>query len=70
MKSWNSLNPQQKFKRFKNSLWLLVLAIIVVFVKLDFWLALGISVVLLFFAYLNYKKLKQKADYFDNSKNV
>lgn len=60
MKSWYALNPKEKLKRFKNSMWLLIVAIIVVFVKLDFTLALSISVILVLLAYLNYRHLIKK----------
>ena len=44
---WYSLNPEEKFQRYKHSLWLLILAIIVLFIKFDLIIALGYSLVLI-----------------------
>lgn len=57
---WFSLNPSQKLKRYKKSIWILILAIIILFIKLDFMIALGISALLIFFSYIEYKHLKSK----------
>lgn len=58
---WFSLNPTQKLKRYKKCIWILILAIIILFIKFDFMVALGISILLIFFSYMEYKHLKSKA---------
>jgi len=58
---WYSLNPEEKFQRYKHSLWLLILAIIVLFIKFDLMIALGYSLVLIIFSYLGYKHFQREA---------
>ncbi|NJE45509.1 hypothetical protein [Massilimicrobiota sp. SW1139] len=58
---WYSLNPEEKFQRYKHSLWLLILAIIVLFIKFDLMIALGYSLVLIIFSYLGYKHFQSEA---------
>lgn len=58
---WTSLNPTEKLHRFQHSLWLLGLAILVLFLKLEILQACLISGLLLLGAYDEYKRLKRKA---------
>lgn len=58
---WYFLNPEEKFQRYKHSLWLLILAIIVLFIKFDLMIALGYSLVLIIFSYLGYKHFQREA---------
>lgn len=67
---WYSLNPKQKFKRYKNMLWLMFLAIIVVYIKLPFIIASFISLFFLVSSYYQYKSLKIKAARFDEKSNM
>ena len=57
---WYSLNPEEKFQRYKHSLWLLILAIIVLFIKFDLIIALGYSLVLIIFHILVINIFKEK----------
>lgn len=62
---WYSLNPKQRLRRFRNLRWLMFLAIILIYVKLEFKVALGISLVLIIISCLEYKHLKREAEKFD-----
>ena len=59
---WHVLNPKEKFQRFKHSLWLLIVAIIVLFIKFHFMIALSCSLILLIFAYFTYHQLQREAN--------
>lgn len=62
---WWSLDPKQKLRRFRNLIWLMFLAVILTYVKLEFMLASGISLFLIILSYIEYKHLKREADKFD-----
>lgn len=58
---WTQLNPLERLDRYIHTLWLLVLAVMVLFLRVEFMMALFLSGVLIFTAYLEYKSIKKKA---------
>ena len=45
---WTQLNPLERLDRYIHTLWLLVLAVMVLFLRVEFMLALFLSGVLIF----------------------
>ena len=61
---WINLNPIEKFKRFKNTLWLQFIAIVILFLKLNFLIAGLITSILVIASFSEYKRLKAKSEIF------